>query len=196
METCRKVAKWMGGYDRPWGIAGGWAIDLFVGNETREHSDIEIAVLREDQRRFKNVLADWSFQKAVNGELVDWDLEMLELPIHELHGNHKRSEERLEVLINEVENEQWVFRRDPTITFPSSTLFLNSEEGIPYLNPAIVLLYKAKNFREKDDADFKVVKDLLSHEDQHWLCKALETHVPGHEWISRLQEGIECSTAE
>lgn len=180
----------MGSYDCHWGIAGGWAIDLFVRNETRDHSDIEIAILREDQHWLKNVLADWSFQKAVKGELVRWKSETLELPIHEVHANHKRSGERLEVLLNEVENDRWIFRRDPTITFPSSALFLISEEGVPYLHPAVVLLYKAKNPREKDHADFHAVKGLLNNEDQQWLCNALEIHVPGHTWISYLQEVI------
>ena len=139
----------------------------------------------------KNALADWSFQKVVKGELVDWESEIVELPIHELHGKHQKSGECLEVLLNEVENEYWIFRREPTITFPSSTLFLFSEEGIPYLHPAIVLLYKAKNAREKDHADFQAAKDLLSKKDQQWLCNALETHVPGHAWISRLQGVVE-----
>ncbi|WP_432363159.1 nucleotidyltransferase domain-containing protein [Sporosarcina sp. UB5] len=183
---CRKVAEWMDGYDRPWGIAGGWAIDLFVGNETRDHSDIEIAVLREDQHRMKNVLAGWSFQKAVKGELVKWETETLELPIHELHGIHKKSGERLEVLMNEVEDGRWIFRRDPTITFPSSKLFLISDDGIPYLHPVVALLYKAKNSREKDHADFHAVKDLLRYDDKIWLCEALEIHVPSHPWISQL----------
>ncbi|MCM3744459.1 hypothetical protein M3193_09910 [Sporosarcina luteola] len=185
MEVCREVAVRMADYVRPWGIAGGWAIDLFVGNETRVHSDIEIAILREDQHRLKSQLADWSFQKVVKGELVEWESETLVLPIHELHGNHQ-TEGRLEVLLNEVENDQWVFRRDMTITFPSSTLFLISTEGIPYLHPAIVVLYKAINPREKDQADFHAVKDLLSDKDRQWLCSALEIHVPGHPWISEL----------
>ncbi|MFD6463810.1 nucleotidyltransferase domain-containing protein [Streptomyces roseolus] len=30
----------------PWCVAGGWALDLFVGSTTREHEDIEIAVPR------------------------------------------------------------------------------------------------------------------------------------------------------
>ncbi|MGG0669964.1 nucleotidyltransferase domain-containing protein [Sporosarcina koreensis] len=185
MRSCQKVMDWMEVYDRPWGIAGGWAIDLFIGNQTREHSDIEVAIFREDQYRMRNILANWSFQKAVKGELVEWESEMLELPIHELHGSDQTGE-RLEVLLNEVENEQWVFRRDPTITFPSSTLFLISEDGIPYLHPVVVLLYKAKNPREKDHADFLAVKDLLSTEDRRWLCNALKIHVPGHPWISEL----------
>ncbi|HEX5563842.1 MAG TPA: hypothetical protein VFX34_02680, partial [Sporosarcina sp.] len=61
MEACRKAVEWMKDFERPWGVAGGWAIDLFLGNQTREHSDIEIAILREDQHRMKNSLADWSF---------------------------------------------------------------------------------------------------------------------------------------
>lgn len=191
LRLCQKVVEWMDGYDRPWGIAGGWAIDLFIGNKTRDHSDIEIAILREDQQEMKNTLADWSFQKVVKGELVDWESEIVELPIHELHGKHQKSGECLEVLLNEVKNDLWIFRRDPTITFPSSTLFLLSEEGIPYLHPAIVLLYKAKSVREKDYADFKVAKDLLTMKDQQWLCNALEIHVPGHAWISALQGVVE-----
>lgn len=190
MRSCKKVLEWMADYDRPWGIAGGWAIDLFVGNQTRDHSDIEIAILREDQHRLKSELAGWSFQKAVKGELVKWESETLELPIHELHAVDGRGE-RLEVLLNDVENDRWIFRRDPTITFPSSTLFLISKEGIPYLHPAVVILYKAKNPREKDHADFRAVKDLLSRKDQQWIRSSLEIHVPDHEWIYQLQGVVE-----
>lgn len=190
LRSCQKVVDWMRGYDRPWGIAGGWAIDLFVGNGTRDHSDIEIAIPREDQHELRNVLNDWSFQKAVKGELVEWESETLELPIHELHANDQMGE-HLEVLLNEVENEQWIFRRDPTITFPISTLFLISRGGIPYLHPVVVLLYKAKNPREKDHADFHTVKDLLGYEYQQWLCNALEIHAPDHPWISELRGVVE-----
>ncbi|WP_199560463.1 hypothetical protein [Pantoea sp. 3_1284] len=121
-RSCTKVAEWMSIYDRPWGIAGGWAIDLFIGNETRHHSDIEVAILRDDQHRLRTVLADWSFQKAVKGELVEWESETLELPIHELHGNN-RTGNRLEVLLNEVEDDQWIFRRIRPSTFQAQPYF-------------------------------------------------------------------------
>lgn len=187
LSPCEKVAKWMEAYDRPWGIAGGWAIDLFVGRVTREHSDIEIAILREDQHRLKNLLYDWSFKKVVKHQFVDWGSETLELPIHELHGTHQGYGDQLELLLNEVDNDQWIFRRDARISFPSSALFLKSPHGIPFLHPAIVLLYKAKNTHAKEHADFLAVKDLIGKEDQEWLCDALKVHVPGHLWISQLQ---------
>lgn len=187
LHSCEKVMEWMGIYDRPWGVAGGWAIDLFVGHVTRDHSDIEIAVFREDQRRIKQVLGDWSFQKVVMGQLVDWGKETLELPIHELHGVHKANGNRLEVLLNECEKGQWVFRREPAISFPTSSLFLMSKEGIPFLHPVIVLLYKSKNTRDKDYADFLAIKELIDEKDKSWLCDALEIHAPGHTWISQLK---------
>jgi Aminoglycoside-2''-adenylyltransferase len=32
----------------PWWIAGGWAIDLFLGRQTREHEDLDVLILRRD----------------------------------------------------------------------------------------------------------------------------------------------------
>jgi Aminoglycoside-2''-adenylyltransferase len=33
----------MADVDFPWFVAGGWAIELFLGTQTREHEDLEIA---------------------------------------------------------------------------------------------------------------------------------------------------------
>ncbi|MFJ7934063.1 nucleotidyltransferase domain-containing protein [Sporosarcina sp. NPDC096371] len=185
-STCSKVNEWMLGFGGKWGIAGGWAIDLYIGKETRLHSDIEVALFREDQRVLKKALPDWSFEKIVKGELISWDEEWMELPVHEIHGIHKQAGERLEVLLNEARDGMWIFRRESSISFPESSLFLVSNEGVPYLHPAVVLLYKAKNAREKDHADFNAVKNLLKAEDKEWLCHALRVHVPEHKWIREL----------
>ncbi len=186
ISTSIKVNEWMSRFDGQWGIAGGWAIDLFLGKESRLHSDIEVAIFREDQHVLKMALSGWSFEKVVKGELISWKEEWLELPVQEIHGVHKQAGERLEVLLNETREGKWIFRRESSISFPESSLFLDSNEGVPYLHPAVVLLYKAKNAREKDHADFYAVKDLLKMEDKEWLCKALQVHVPGHLWILEL----------
>ncbi|AKT51650.1 nucleotidyltransferase domain-containing protein [Arsenicicoccus sp. oral taxon 190] len=43
------AAQWMAPADCFWAIAGGWALDLHLGEQTREHADLDILVLRRDQ---------------------------------------------------------------------------------------------------------------------------------------------------
>jgi hypothetical protein len=41
------VARLLAGVRPPWCVAAGWAIDLFLGGQRREHEDLEIAVPRD-----------------------------------------------------------------------------------------------------------------------------------------------------
>jgi hypothetical protein len=43
----------LGGVDAPWWLAGGWAIDAFLGRVTRVHEDTDVLVLRRDQAAFR-----------------------------------------------------------------------------------------------------------------------------------------------
>src|SRR5437899_2178390 len=43
-----------------WAVAGGWAIDLWLGEQTREHHDVEVVVARRDQTAVHAALrAEW-----------------------------------------------------------------------------------------------------------------------------------------
>lgn len=53
----------------PWWIAGGWALDLFLGRQTREHRDLEAGVLRQDCARLLAALRGWEIFEARNGVL-------------------------------------------------------------------------------------------------------------------------------
>lgn len=183
-EQCKKINDLMSGYDRPWGIAGGWAVDLYVNKVTREHSDIEIAVFRHDQTKLKKYLDLFTIRKVFNGQLVEWVGEELKLPVHELHASN--AEQNIEILLNEIEDGHWTFRREPQIQCDAEQVIQNSPDNIPYLHPAIVLLYKAKHLREKDHADFLVMRDVLNDKDRIWLLNSLEIHQPGHPWIRLL----------
>src|SRR6185295_11707078 len=41
-----QVAVLLEGVEAPWYVAAGWAVELFLGEERREHEDLEIAVPR------------------------------------------------------------------------------------------------------------------------------------------------------
>jgi hypothetical protein len=63
---------------------------------------------------------------------------------------------------------------------------VTSPEGIPYLAPEIVLLFKARHDRPKDQGDFTGVLPLLNPGRRAWLAAALARVHPGHPWISEL----------
>lgn len=57
-----------------WCIAGGWALDLHGGKQTREHGDIDVILLREQQRTaFRSLSQGWQLHKAEKGKLARWE---------------------------------------------------------------------------------------------------------------------------
>lgn len=178
----------MRAYPAPWCIAGGWAIDLFLGRPTREHADVDVAVFRDDQRAVREYLRGWELRKVVGGEHTAWEAdEWLALPIHEVHARRATGEPReLELLLNERAGDAWAFRRDPAVSLPISRAILHGEQGIPFLAPEIVLLYKSKNPRENDARDLAAVLPMLGGERRTWLASALGRAHPRHPWIAEL----------
>lgn len=64
-EVPLKVVALLTNFDRPWFVAGGWAIDLYLRRATRDHKDIEIAILRRDQSELRERLNGWKFEKVI-----------------------------------------------------------------------------------------------------------------------------------
>jgi hypothetical protein len=187
-EECNRIHSLMSDFKRPWFIAGGWAIDLFVGRETRKHEDIEIAILREDQFHLRKYLKEWNVHKVEDNVLKPWGKEYLRSPIHEFHAENKITNEKLEVLINESQKNKWIFRRDLRVTLPLFGVgsYTPIGIGIPYLNPEVVLLYKAKNPRVKDQQDFLSILDKLTIEQREWLHNAIYLQDKQHQWLKML----------
>lgn len=187
-----KVASLLATFDHPWFIAGGWAIDLFLGQVTRAHADVEIAILREDQMAIRRHLRGWPFNQVLpqprGGVLLPWEEEeWLHLPVHEIHALNSESDPpALEILLNEAAGDQWRFRRNLAITRPLALLGAPSPLGIPSLRPEIVLLYKAKDPRAQDEADFAHAHARLDREQRSWLKQALAACQPGHPWLAQL----------
>ncbi len=183
----RTIHSLLRAFTRPWYFAGGWALDLYLGKKTRPHEDVEIVVFRRDQFALREYLVGWSFQKAIPGEkrLEPWsEGELLGPPIHEVHCTD--SEHELEILFEEGDGACWRYRRNPAIGLPVSSIGLATEEGLPYLAPEIILLYKAKNPRDKDEADLASVLPFLDERRRSWLRDAVEACHPGHPWLALI----------
>jgi len=159
----------------PCAVAGGWALDLFLGRRTREHADLDLAIWRADQEKLRAALAsDWLWEVADNGARRPWYAgEWLSLPIHEIHARPVSGDQPpLELLLNERDDTAWIYRRNPTVRRELNRAILVRND-IPFLAPEIVLLYKSKAPRPMDEADFRVVLPALTTEQRDWLGLAI-----------------------
>jgi hypothetical protein len=181
-----EVTARLAGVDVPWCVAAGWALDLFRGGRTREHEDLEVAVPIGRFGEVREALAGYAFD--VVGSARRWPLE--DPAFHVMHQTWVREPTtgvyRLDIFREPHDGGVWVCRRDVSIRFPYEQIILRSAEGIPYLVPEIVLLFKAKHDRPKDNADFAGVLPLLDEDRRRWLAGALARVHPGHRWLPEL----------
>ena len=173
-----------------WWIAGGWAIDLWLGRTTRDHADLDIATLRRSQRSFWERLDGWDLHLGTAPDVVEpWSARGdVPPPLHAVWCRQSpTSEWAFEVLLNDSDERRWLFRRDHAVALPLSDIARTSDDGIPYLVPEIVLLYKAKNVREHDTSDFDVALPSLDARQRVWLRDSIAAVHPGHPWLERLR---------
>ena len=179
----------MRGFAPPWFVAGGWAVDLYLGRLTREHADVEVAIFREDQRAAQRHFEGWRLLKVSDGALSEWRAgERLELPVHEVHCLGGPADlPRLELLLNERRGDLWAFRRNEIVTRPLAMCYMTSAAGVRVLAPEIVLLYKSRNAGAKDEQDFDALAPRLDEERRAWLRAAVAACEGGsHPWLGRL----------
>ena len=187
--TPQQVTRRLSLVDAPWCIVGGWALDLWLGHETRPHHDIEIAVPRTAFAAIRAALETDCILYAAGGGTLRRLAPADPFP-RDKHQCWVRDGEiwRLDVMQEPGDSDTWVFRRDERLTAPRSRLLRHTASGIPYLAPEAVLLFKAKGSRDKDEADFTAAAPLLGAEARAWLADALIRTAPGHSWIARLGE--------
>ncbi len=189
-ERLRAAREILTASDIPWAVAGGWALDLFLGHQTREHADLDLAIWRADQHRIRAALTpDWVLELADNGVLRPWSSdEWLSLPIHEIHARPSSSAlPPLEFLLNERDDSSWIYRRDGQVRRELDRAILERDaDAILFLAPEIVLLYKSKAPRPTDEADFRAVQPALTTEQREWLRLAISRSNSNHPWVHDL----------
>ena len=163
-----EAARILGGTDVPWAVAGGWAIDLHLGRQTREHGDLEVAIPRGLFPRFRRMLTEFDLYEAAGGvRLLGTD----EVPEHHQVWVLDRSirKWRMDIFLEPGDERTWVSHRDERITLPMAEAVRRTPEGVPYLAPGSVLLAKAKHARDKDEADLAhALPTLTADENAGW----------------------------
>ncbi|MGZ3805842.1 MAG: GNAT family N-acetyltransferase [Pseudobdellovibrionaceae bacterium] len=179
--------------NKPYWISGGWALDLYLGRQTRYHEDLDIAISRTDQLQFQEALRGWDLRASDppgSGKFRPWlPGEALNPPIHNIWcRKNSRGPWNLEVMLCTFENEEWIYRRNPRIRGPISSFGWQQEDGTRIIAPEIQLLYKSRNPRGKDTLDFEMCIHVFSKEKIQWLYDAiLSDSGSKHSWIEKLK---------
>ncbi|WP_309573244.1 nucleotidyltransferase domain-containing protein [Deinococcus sp.] len=188
----RFTAQALTALDAPWMVAGGCALDLHAGRITRPHDDIDIEIPHDMQARLPDVLNGWRLDASIGGTYQPFT-PPLEPPSHQIHARHPelRGVLMLDLMLTDLTGGVWHYRRDPAITRPLEQARRVGEQGIPYLTPEIVLLFKASSSsgsgpRGKDARDFGRTLPMLDAPARAWLRDALERTRPGHPWLNVL----------
>lgn len=181
------IARLLRGVEAPWYVAGGWALDLFAGRQTREHGDLEIGVPAPDFGAIREALAGYAFEVAGEGRLWPLDSPAFEVMYQTWVSDPVTGRYLLDIFREPQLDGRWVFNRDPSIRMSYGQVILHTADGIPYQVPETVLLFKAKHSAlAKNQADFDAALPLLDDAALGWLERALRQVHPGHAWTDAV----------
>src|SRR5215510_1705362 len=138
-----EVMRLLTGAPFKWGLAGGHAIEQFLGKTVREHVDIDVLVLRDEQHPMQRWLTpDWRLYAAdPPGSLRPWKQdEHLCFGIHDVwaHRNEVQSWQ-LQIMFMETEGSRWYNRRNPKVGGNLEELIV-LYNGVPCIRVEVQLL--------------------------------------------------------
>lgn len=186
-----KAREIFAGLALPWWIAGGWAIDVWLGRQTREHEDLDIGILHRDHVAVQAHLIERGWELHCSGDephtLRPWPHGEVLAPDNHCPWVRRdaRSPWGFQLLTNPGDDGTFISRRDPALRLPMREAVLTRGD-LCILAPQVQLHFKAKQMRPRDEADFVLVMPLLDSGARSWLRAALALTHPGHAWISRI----------
>ena len=198
--------------DVDYAICGGHAIDLFLGNKTRPHKDLDVSVFDEDRdivieymlccgweiyepcgAEFLHKITNVKNQKRVKTNIwcvksgnphyrfTEHEKDMYTV---DFDDSEQQELDYIEFLFNSRKGGSFLYSRNHDIELSLDRAILHAN-GIPYLAPEIVLLYKSTIADDpKYLLDFENASSKMSEAQVMWLKKALVQMFPnGHIWL-------------
>lgn len=210
-ELLFQANNFLSGLQIPWAVCGGFALDLFLGKEVRRHSDIDICVFEIDRDCVSGYMLNngWNIYefrgqgkvRALDSKSSsefgrnlmcikdDCDIvkffpcEDTDMLYHEFHHTGITKLNYLEFLFNTMDDDNFIFNRELDIKreISKSILFYN---GIPYLSPELVLLFKSSKPDNKEyQFDFDETFPNMNDEQKLWFIQSMNVLYPnGHMW--------------
>ena len=188
-----EIAERLDGVATRWAIAGGWAIDLFAGEISRAHDDLEVVVGPGGFGIVQRMLGELEWFVVGDGQVTAIEIagDLVERTWQTWGWDPKIRAWRIDVMREPWTERTWRYRRNSDLGMPLDDAIRVTPGGIPYLSPELVLLFKAKHRRKKDEGDFDRSVPLMEVERVAWLIAALEVVYPSHPWLTRLRERVD-----
>ena len=193
-------------------FCGGWAIDLFIGAETRKHGDIDILVYWPERDTIIQHMQSLGFQvyEMIGGgkahHITDihnqikckrnifcctQDCELVclsptdEADIYFVNFKHigQTKLNFVEFLFNDKDDTDLLYARNSAVKQALSDAILYNG-SLPYLSPEMCLLYKSTDTeREGYQSDYDNAMANMNQRQRRWLDDALTIMYPeGHKW--------------
>jgi Aminoglycoside-2''-adenylyltransferase len=195
-DPVRRVRELFAAFEPTWCLCGGWAVDAWIGRQTRAHRDLDVAVFQEAQGALFQHLDGWRLigHETPDAEHQDpWDGRSFEVGAH-IHASANDGFE-LDVQIEERSGDGWLLTREPRIQVPIARFAERPAWDLPTVAPEIILFYKAigskprdpsERPRPRDEEDLGLLLPHLLDEQRRWLRDAVSRVEPGHPWLSSI----------
>ena len=189
--TPPEVAQVLTGFDRPWWIVGGWAVDAASG-VPREHEDVDVSMLARDvpalHEHLKGEWHVWNNNEGTIHPLSDKRPAARE-PVNQLWVRRDAASPWvMDIILIADRDGLWVSRRDEHHVAPVEEVTWVHADGIRYQRPEIVLLHKAYAARRKDERDLRVGWPILDVAARQWLVEQVTRMYPDHRWLPLFEE--------
>jgi hypothetical protein len=172
-----------------WWVAGGYAVEHFVGRPIRSHADIDVLLLRRDAKDLHRLLQGWEIWASSSGRLHPWQTNAGLAPdVNDIWC--RRSGEqvwRFQLMLDGSDGDIWRSRRCPGVNMPIRDLGVISQDNLPFLRIEVQLFYKAKTPRPKDEQDLEACLPLLNVDQKMWLHQAIQlAYGEKSPWLTRF----------
>ncbi|NLB38414.1 MAG: hypothetical protein GX810_04095 [Clostridiales bacterium] len=198
----------------PYAFCGGWAIDLFVGAQTRAHGDIDVLAYWPERGRVITVMQSLGFRVyemfggGMAREIFDVrdqvqsrrsifcvlpgcklvrlsDADQSGVARVDFRPVGQTRLDFLEFLFNHISGTDLIYARNPAIRQPVQDA-IRYHAGIPYLSPEHCLLYKASDpTRAGYQHDYDTAMARMNERQRQWLADSLRAMYPeGHVWLA------------
>jgi hypothetical protein len=186
-ESVAPIVELMSSFPAHWALCGGWAIDAWLGRQTRDHDDVDFSVFIQDQRALFDHLGDRPLVAHVIGDThAPWDGRHLDYPNHAMGRIEITPEPGIDFdfQFGDRDGDDWVLNEEPSVVMPIAAAVRESPWGLPTVVPEALLFFKSLDLRRRDKLDFQLVLPHLAREQRAWLHDAIS--LVGHPWLEEL----------